>query len=100
MEQLRKHNTCIPVELLIQAKAKDPPTDALSRFVDAYTSLKRVGIITKETPTGKLVDEWKKALDASGKVVETADISPGLSALMAVKDDQELVRRISPPCEQ
>ena len=92
LEQLRKHKTVVPVELLVQAKSKDPPTDALPRFVDAYTSLQRVGTLAKEVPTGKVVEEWKKALEASGKPIETVDISVGLSALMAVKDEEELVR--------
>ncbi|VDC07164.1 unnamed protein product [Peniophora sp. CBMAI 1063] len=90
LDQLRKHDTCIPIELLIQAKAKEPPTDALPRFVDAYTSLQRVGTLAKEAPTGKVIEEWKKAYEASGKAVETVDISVGVSALMAVKDEDEL----------
>ena len=100
LEQLKKHDTYIPVELLVQAKSKDPPTDALPRFVDAYTSLQRVGMLAKEAPTGKIIEEWKKALQASGKTVETSDISVGFSALMGVKDENELVRPVTRICRR
>lgn len=75
----------------MQAKAKDPPTDALPAFLKAYTSHERVGTLTKEPQTGKLMDEWNQALDGAERKPTVADVAPAVAAFMAVKDDDELV---------
>jgi nucleosome binding factor SPN SPT16 subunit len=92
LEQLKNHNTVVPVELLVQAKSKAPPTDALPRFAEAFSAHHRIGTLTKEAPRGKVIDEWNKALDAAEKKPELIDVAPAISALLAVKDDEELVR--------
>lgn len=56
-----------------------------------YTSLKRIGVLTKEVPSGKLIDEWTTAISASDSKPATSDLAPALAALLAVKDDEELV---------
>lgn len=86
-----KNKTVVPVEICATAKAKEPPTDAIPRFLAAYTSHSRIGTIVKENPTGKFVDEWRKALDASATKPEISDITPAMSTAMAVKDEDELV---------
>lgn len=91
LDQLTKHKTFIPVEIFAQAKAKEPTNDAMPRFLAEYTSHSRVGTIIKETPTGKLVDEWNKALNASASKPEVNDATPSVSSVMAVKDEEELV---------
>jgi nucleosome binding factor SPN SPT16 subunit len=49
----------------------------------------RVGTLLKENHTGKLVGEWDK-LVADGNP-EMVDMSPAVSAFMAVKDADEIV---------
>ncbi|KAI0048191.1 FACT complex subunit SPT16 [Auriscalpium vulgare] len=90
LEQWQKSKTPIPIEIFVQAKAKDPPTDALPKFLEAFASHQRLGALTKETYSGKLIDEWNKALSAVEKKPEIADIALSISAFMAVKDDDEL----------
>ncbi|KAI7686080.1 FACT complex subunit, partial [Hortaea werneckii] len=51
---------------------------------------KRVGVITKEQSSGPFVNEWKNAFSEISKEVEEVDISPALSSVMAVKDENEL----------
>ena len=92
LEQLAKHKTVVPVEIYAQGKPRDPPSDALPKFLQAFTSHQRIGTLTKESYTGKLYDEWKKALSVSSKKPEMSDIAPSISSFMAVKDDEELVR--------
>lgn len=48
--------------------------------------------------TGKFVTEWTNALTASGKDIKEVDVGVGVSALLAVKDTEELVSclRVSP----
>lgn len=82
----------MPVEILVQAKPKEPPTDALPRFLEVYTSHKRIGTLTKESHSGKLVDEWNKTLGDSEEKPTLVDMSAAVSAFMAVKDEEELVR--------
>lgn len=82
------------IDIFVQAKAKDPPTDAIPRFLEAYTSSKRVGTLTKEARSGKLIDEWTKALDAVEQKPAVVDVTPAVSSFMAVKDEEELVRMI------
>ncbi|KAI0273829.1 FACT complex subunit SPT16 [Gloeopeniophorella convolvens] len=90
LEQLQKHKTVVPVEIFTLAKSKEPPTDALPRFLGVFTSSNRVGSLLKETNSGKLIDEWSTALAASEKKPEMVDVAPSVSTFMAVKDDDEL----------
>jgi nucleosome binding factor SPN SPT16 subunit len=75
----------------VQAKAKEPPSDALPKFVEAYTSFKRVGSLVKEACTGKLMTEWEQGVSKADKKPELVDMAPALSAFMAVKDEEEMV---------
>ena len=75
----------------MHAKAKEPPTDAIPKFLEAFISHGRVGCLMKETHSGKLVDEWNKALQESSKKPELLDMAPAVSSFMAVKDEEELV---------
>lgn len=91
LSQVKNGNPPIPVEIFTQAKAKDPPTDAVPKFLEAYTSHTRVASLTKEAHTGKLVDEWNKLLEESEKKPELVDMAPAVSFFMAVKNEEELV---------
>ncbi|KAF7796890.1 hypothetical protein EIP86_008075 [Pleurotus ostreatoroseus] len=90
LAQLQKANPPVPVEILIQAKAKEPPTDAIPKFLEAYTSHQRVGCLVRETHTGKLLDEWNNVLASAEKKPELVDMAPAVASLMAVKDEDEL----------
>ena len=76
------------------SKPKDPPTDALPKFVEAYSRFKRLGTVQKDTATGKLIDEWNKAISELERKPELVDMSPAISAILAVKDEDELVSRL------
>lgn len=91
LSQIKNGNPPIPVEIFAQAKAKDPATDAVPRFLEAYISHSRIATLTKEAHTGKLVDEWNKLLDSSEQKPELVDMAPAVSSFMAVKDEEELV---------
>ncbi|KIK92016.1 hypothetical protein PAXRUDRAFT_830348 [Paxillus rubicundulus Ve08.2h10] len=90
LQQIKDGNPPVPVEILIQAKAKEPPTDALPRFIEAYSSHKRVATLVKESYGGKLMSEWNQGIDKIAKKPEQVDMAPALSVLMAVKDEEEL----------
>ncbi|KAG6874314.1 hypothetical protein C0995_001539 [Termitomyces sp. Mi166 len=80
----------IRIEILAQAKGKDVPNDSLSRFVEAYGSQTRVGTLTKESHTGKLVGEWEAHVKGLESKPEIVDIGPAVSSFMAVKDSEEM----------
>ena len=87
----------MPIEFFVQAKAKEPPTDALPRFLQAYSGHDRVATLTKEPHSGKLVDDWNKLVSEAEKKPAIVDMAAAIGALLAVKDDEELVR-LSPRC--
>ena len=92
MAQIPNSNSSVPIQILTQAKAKEPPTDAMPTLVGIYSKLKRVGMILKDSASGKLIDEWNKAISEAESKPELVEISPAISALLAVKDEEELVR--------
>ncbi|KAJ7074321.1 FACT complex subunit SPT16 [Mycena amicta] len=90
LSQIQGSSGTVPVEILAQAKAKEPANDALPRFFSIYASKKRVGTLQKEVHRGKLIDEWKKLLADAKEKPELVDMGPASSAFMAVKDEDEL----------
>ncbi|KAF7338622.1 FACT complex subunit SPT16 [Mycena venus] len=90
LSQIEGSSGAVPVEILAQAKGKEPANDALPRFFAMYASKTRVGTLQKEVHRGKLVDEWKKLLDAAPQKPELVDMAPAFSSFMAVKDADEL----------
>ena len=50
-----------------------------------------MGSITKDQYGGKFVQEFKSALEKSGKGFETVDVSVGLGQALSVKDEDEMV---------
>lgn len=59
-----------------------------------YTSNHCVGTLTKEVHSGKLVTDWEKLVSDSDTKPKVVDMSPAVSAFMAVKDTEELVSRL------
>ncbi|CDO70740.1 hypothetical protein BN946_scf184798.g55, partial [Trametes cinnabarina] len=90
LSQLKNADSPVPIEFYVQAKAKEPPTDALPRFLETYTSLDRVATLTKEQHSGKLMDEWNQAVSNAPKKPTLVDMAPAVASLLAVKDDEEL----------
>jgi nucleosome binding factor SPN SPT16 subunit len=84
----------VPIEILAQASPKEPTNDAMPKFIQAYTSHSRVATLVKETQTGKLklVKEWETALASANSKPDLIDMAPSISSMLAVKDDEELVR--------
>ncbi|KAG6331187.1 hypothetical protein ID866_7902 [Astraeus odoratus] len=90
LQQIKDGNPPVPIEILIQAKAKEPPTDALPKFVEAYSSHKRVATLVKESHSGKLISEWEQIVSRVEGKPEQVDMAAAVSAYMAVKDEEEL----------
>lgn len=91
LSQLKNSNAPVPIEFFVQAKAKEPPTDAVPRFLEAYVSLDQVATLTKEQQSGKLVDEWNKAVSDAEKKPTLVDMAPAVASFLAAKDEEELV---------
>ena len=91
LTQIEQSNPHIPVQIFSQAKPKDPPSDAFPSFVALYRNYQKVGMITKENHSGKVVDEWNKLVKDQDTKIEVVDMSHAVSAFMAVKDEEELV---------
>ncbi|KAH7889938.1 FACT complex subunit SPT16 [Phlebopus sp. FC_14] len=89
-QPIKDANPPVPIEMHVHAKAKEPSTDALPKFIEAYTSHKRVATLVKESYTGKLISDWEQGISQVANKPEEVDIAPAMSALLAVKDDEEL----------
>lgn len=91
LSQIKSSGGSVAIEILAQAKAKDPPSDALPQFMARYASHQRIGTLSKEQHTGKLVTEWDKLVSELATKPELLDMSGALSGFMACKDEEELV---------
>jgi len=56
-----------------------------------FGELARVGHIPKDVPVGKFADAWSAAVGALASQPEMTDATIGISALLSVKDDDEMV---------
>ncbi|KAI0807182.1 FACT complex subunit SPT16 [Fomes fomentarius] len=90
LTQLKNADSPVPIQFFVQAKAKDPPTDALPRFLQEYTALDRVATLTKESHVGKLIDDWTKSVSEADKKPTLVDMSLAIASFLAVKDEEEL----------
>ena len=80
-----------PVEIIVRGKDAEENAKQFERCLDSIKNAgKKVGVIGKDTSTGPFVQEWKTSFADISKDVEEFDISPALSAVMAVKDESEL----------
>ncbi|KAF9484717.1 FACT complex subunit SPT16 [Pholiota conissans] len=90
LSQIENAVKSVTIEILARPKGKDASSDALAKFLAQYTLAKRVGVLIKESPSGKLVSEWQGVVNDSASKPELVDMSPAISSLMAVKDEEEL----------
>ncbi|KAJ7582567.1 FACT complex subunit SPT16 [Mycena floridula] len=90
LTQIEGNEGYIPVQIFAQAKGKEPANDSLSRFFQVYKLHKTVATMSKEVHSGKLIDEWSKLLAASADKPTLVDMSPAVSSVMAVKDEEEM----------
>lgn len=89
LETLKDGKT--PVEIIVRSKDAEENAKQLERCLDTIKNAgKKVGVIQKDASTGPFVQEWKTAFADISKDVEEVDISPALSQVMAVKDENEL----------
>lgn len=79
------------VEVLVRGKDEAENAKQTERILDIIKNAgPKVGVIPKNLSTGPFMEEWTKALGDISKDVEQVDISAALSAVMAVKDENEL----------
>jgi nucleosome binding factor SPN SPT16 subunit len=95
LAQVQSPNAPVPIEIFVMPKAKDPPNDSLNKFLERYTTHARVGTFLKEQQRGKFMDEWSRAVEGANSKPELVDMGPAVSAIMAVKDEEEMVRGLS-----
>jgi nucleosome binding factor SPN SPT16 subunit len=92
LAQIQTSDSPIPVEVLLMEKGKDAPSTALATFAGHFATHKRVGHLAKDSHTGKIIDDWNAAVKAAESQPDLVDMGPSISAVLCVKDDEELVR--------
>ncbi|KAF9792417.1 FACT complex subunit SPT16 [Thelephora terrestris] len=90
LSQVATPKSPVPVNILVLAKGKEPATDALPKFLEAYTSSKHVGTLVKEKHTGKMISEWNTAVEGAPTKPKVVDIATAISGFVAVKDEEEI----------
>ncbi|KAJ3359746.1 FACT complex subunit spt16 [Kappamyces sp. JEL0680] len=80
----------VDFEVLVRTKDEAANSAMYAKLIDKIPRGK-VGTITKEAPTGKVVSEWQDALKAAGTTLDTVDVSVALAVVMAEKDEDEMV---------
>ncbi|KAH0830249.1 hypothetical protein J3R83DRAFT_1609 [Lanmaoa asiatica] len=93
LQQIKDGNPLVAIAILVQAKAKKPPTDAVPEFIGAYSTYMRVSTLVKETYHGKLISEWNQCINKLANKPEQVDMVPVLSIVMAVRDEDELTKK-------
>lgn len=94
LAQIEQAEGLVPIKTFVQAKGKDTANDTLPQFFEQYCKSKRVGTFLKEQHTGRLIADWEKLCSEASEKPELVDMSPAISAAMAVKDEEELVSKI------
>ncbi|KAI9144721.1 FACT complex component Spt16 [Paraphysoderma sedebokerense] len=91
LEQLKGGS--VDVEILRRSKdeeANAKTLDQLISFISSSGEGKKLGVFPKDKYGGKLITEWKSALEKSGKDFEEVDATVGVAVIMSVKDEDEL----------
>jgi nucleosome binding factor SPN SPT16 subunit len=96
LSQVATPKSPVPVNILVLAKGKEPATDALPKFLKAYTSSKHVGTLVKEKHTGKMISEWNTAVEGASTKPKVVDIATAISGFVAVKDEEEIASVLHP----
>ena len=95
LSQVATPKSPVPINILVLAKGKEPATDALPKFLEAYTSSGCVGTLFKEKHTGKMIDEWNAAVQGAVAKPTVVDITSAISGFVAVKDEEEIASPLS-----
>lgn len=81
----------IPVEIFVRAKDAEENAKHFERCLDAAKKAgKKLGALSKAYASGPFVDEWNDAVEKVKDDLDTVDIAPALSAILASKDEVEL----------
>ncbi|KAJ1954193.1 FACT complex subunit spt16, partial [Linderina pennispora] len=81
----------VPIEILIHGKDAAKNQTVFDQTIAAIQEAgPNVGVVAKDTSSGKLVDEWNTAFEPSKGSMTMVDVSHGLSRVLALKEDGEL----------
>ncbi|SCZ96389.1 BZ3500_MvSof-1268-A1-R1_Chr8-2g10162 [Microbotryum saponariae] len=80
----------VEVEILTRSKDEAENKKLFEQVIDAIGDGNTVGTLPKDKMAGKFVNEWQGVFTSSGKDIKEIDVGPGVSTLLAVKDEEEL----------
>ncbi|KAJ1948645.1 FACT complex subunit spt16, partial [Linderina macrospora] len=81
----------VPIEILIHGKDVAKNQAVFDKMIGTIQEAgQSVGVVAKDTSSGKLVDEWNAAFEPSKGSMAMVDISNGLSRVLALKEEGEL----------
>ncbi|KAL8281276.1 hypothetical protein RQP46_006310 [Phenoliferia psychrophenolica] len=80
----------VEVEILTRTKDEAENKKLFQRILDVIGADAKVGTLPKDKMVGKFVTEWTTFVTEAGVDMKEVDAGPGVSALLAVKDDEEM----------
>ncbi|OZJ06388.1 hypothetical protein BZG36_00744 [Bifiguratus adelaidae] len=83
----------IPMEVHVRTKDAEKNKELYKNVLEQVKKSrdgKRLGVPVKDQYKGKVVDEWKEALNDFDTQFEQVDITAGLANVLAVKEEEEL----------
>ncbi|KAI8062799.1 FACT complex subunit-domain-containing protein [Gilbertella persicaria] len=89
METLKQGDKQIPIDIIRRGKDVEENVPLYQSVVEALNN-KRVGVFVKDKFKGKNINEWQKATTKYNKNYEEVDVSAGISACLAEKDEEEV----------
>ncbi|KAL1917850.1 uncharacterized protein VTP21DRAFT_3684 [Calcarisporiella thermophila] len=91
---LRQGDNQVPIEILVRGKDEEQNKkqfkESIIQVIKKSNKGKRLGILPKDKFDGKIVNEWKDAFSEAGAGIEEVDVSGGIAAVLAVKDEEEM----------
>jgi nucleosome binding factor SPN SPT16 subunit len=87
LNTLKSKEVTVEFEVLTRGKDNAENIQTCKQIVQMIQDLK-IGVVSKEQPAGKLVNEWNTAIE--GANLNTVDISAALATLLAPKDSVEV----------
>ncbi|KAJ1860369.1 FACT complex subunit spt16, partial [Coemansia sp. RSA 2703] len=91
LEPLKNTLGGVPIEIFVHGKDVAKNQEFFSQTVSAIKSSgAKLGVISNDKPSGKMVDEWDSAFAPSAAGLEKIDVSSTISGLLSVKEESEI----------
>ncbi|KAJ2779160.1 FACT complex subunit spt16 [Coemansia interrupta] len=91
LEALKSTPGGVPIEIFVHGKDAAKNQEIFNQTISVMKSSgAKLGVIAKDSPSGKTVDEWNTAFMPSKAEFSETDVSSTIAGLLSVKEDSEM----------